>query len=91
MSKENAWIDSKYEEVFEEFNSKITTFRVDLKKLLSDNQVTEFLNFLLSYKALILELPTSTKVSDFTVQRFYLFLMPVIGLLHTLNKDQAES
>jgi hypothetical protein len=67
----------------------MSKFRVEGKKLTEKN-VSDMLNFLLTFKTQILELPISTKVSDFTIQRFYLFFMPLIGLLHGLNKDQAE-
>ena len=72
--------------VFESFEEKTAKYRIKGKELSSKN-VDDFLNFLMTYKKYILELPISTKVSDFTVQRLYLFILPVIGLLHALNKQ----
>lgn len=44
----------------------------------------------MTYKEQILELPTSTKVSEFTFQRFYLFILPLFGLLHALDSNASE-
>jgi hypothetical protein len=51
--------------------------------------ITSFIDFLMQHKSLILELPTSTKQSEFTIQRFYLFILPLFGLLHALKPQQA--
>lgn len=89
MSKDEEWTSAKHEEIFEKFEDKMEEFKPTGKKL-QDKHVNEMLDFLMTFKTQILELPISTKVSDFTVQRFYLFFMPLIGLLHPLNKHQAE-
>jgi len=84
------WIDDKFEDAFEDFEAKIEACYADEDKL-SQKTVINFLDFLMSQKDYILQLPTSTKVSEFTVQRFFLFLLPLIGMLHELSPKKAEA
>ena len=60
-----------------------------MKGKLKADHIAGFLDFLMSYKTHILSLPTSIKVSEFTIQRFYLFVLPLFGLLHGLDAKVA--
>jgi hypothetical protein len=44
----------------------------------------------MSFKSHILALPISKNVSEHTISRFYLFILPFFGLLHTFNPAEAE-
>jgi hypothetical protein len=37
-----------------------------------------------------LQLEISIKKSEFTIQRFYLFILPLFGLLHGMDSKRAE-
>ncbi len=64
----------------------LTTF----KKKTESEQAVALCELLLGQKEQILQLPTSVKQAECTIQRFYLFLWPLLNLAESGNYDKAK-
>jgi len=63
-----------------EHKKAFSTFEDQIKKTVKDASPTSFLKTLLKFKPQICELPVSTKQAECTVQRFMLYMLPVLNL-----------
>lgn len=75
------WREDHYEKEFRDFDAKI-------KKVISEKSPLGLLSTLYGMKAMIEELPVSTKEAEWTIQRFMLYLLPIFNMCG--NKDLYE-
>lgn len=60
-----------------------------MSKIAKSKDCLGLIQYLMTYKDLILDLPTSTKKAECTIMRFYLYLLPVVNLAIKQNAKEA--
>lgn len=65
------WISAAHEKDFKAYEAQLV-------KVAKERNCLSLLQALIPYKKYIIDLPISTKKSECTIQRFYLYLLPVV-------------
>lgn len=60
-----------------------------MAKISKEKNCLSLIQTLITYKALILELPTSAKKCECTIQRFFLYLLPCVNIAYKQDDTQT--